>query len=163
MADLIPKQRLAFGQFILVSPLTSAECTSRLAAMIQSPKSALFGSARVNRFRVAWRYKPTLIRARNSFKPYLFGRLQGFNGGTIVRCHFTFHPLVIGFLIYMAFMGVLAVVMLHNWTFVLVPLVILLVGLGVSWGERELLVCDVASAINAHTEADGRLSPQREP
>jgi hypothetical protein len=81
-----------------------------------------------------------------------------FDDGTIVRCHFSFHPVIIGLMLYVACMSALAVVMLHNWTFVLAPLVILLVGVGISWGERELLVSDVANAINAHTEADGRLS-----
>jgi hypothetical protein len=160
MADLIPKQRLAFGQFTLVSPLTPAECASRLAAMIQSPRSSLFGSTREKCFRVSWRYQPAVVHLRNSFKPYLFGKLQGFNGGTIVRCHFTMHPLVIGLLIYLACMGALVVVMLHIWTFVLVPLVILLTGIGLSWGERELLVWDVANAINAQPEAHGRFPPQ---
>src|SRR5215475_9318207 len=108
MADLIPKQRLAFGHFTLVSPLSSAECASRLATMIQRPNSSLFGSARENRFRVAWRYAPTVVHVRNSFKPYLFGKLQGFDGRTIVGCHFTFHPLVIGLMIFVACMGALA-------------------------------------------------------
>jgi hypothetical protein len=165
MADLIaiPKQRLAFGQFTLVSSLTAAECTSRLAAMIRNPRSSLSGSARENRFRVAWRYQPTAVHVRNSFKPYLFGKLQSIDDGTIVRCHFTLHPLVIGLLILVLCMGGIGVVMLHNWTLVLMPLVILLAGVSLSWGERELLVYDVASALNARPEADVRLPRQERP
>ena len=55
--------------------------------------------------------------------------------------------------------------MLHNWTLVLAPLAILLAGLGLSWGERELLLQDVANAIKAHPKADGCLAhrERREP
>jgi hypothetical protein len=161
MSDLIPKRKLAFGSFLLVSPLTSAECASRLTAMIQNPRSSLSGFAREKCFRVAWQYQPTAVFVRNSFKPYLFGKLQGFDGGTRVLCHFTLHPLVIGVLICVACMGAAGVVMLHNWTLILVPLVILLAGLGLSWGERELLVYDVTSAINARLEVDDRMARQQ--
>jgi hypothetical protein len=160
MGDLIPKQKLAFGKFTLVSTLTPAECASRLAAIIQNPAASLFGSAREKCFRVRWRYQPSVVHVRNSFRPYLFGKLQGFDGGTLVRCHFTLHPLVIGLLIYMACMGSLALVTFHNWTFILVPFVVLLTGIGVSWGERELLVYDVATAINAYPRAARGLPPR---
>jgi hypothetical protein len=152
MSELIPKQKLAFGQFTLVSPLTPAECVSRLAAKIRNERSSLSGSAKNNYFRVAWRYQPTMVRVRNSFTPYLFGKLEGFDGGTAVRCHFTLHPLVMGILIGVVCMGAIAVVMLHDWTFIAMVFLILLAGLGLSWGERELLVYDVATAINARPQ-----------
>jgi hypothetical protein len=152
MLELIPKRKLAFGQFTLVSPLTPAECISRLTAMIQNERSSLSGSAKKNYFRVAWRYQPTVVRVRNSFAPYLFGKLEGFDGGTAVRCHFTLHPLVLGFSIGFACMGAIPVVMAHDWTFIAMLFLLLLAGLGVSWGERELLVYDVATAINARPQ-----------
>ena len=49
-------------------------------------------------------------------------------------------------------MGTVAAIMVHVWTFLLVPLVILLVGTGISWTERELLLHDVASTINARPQ-----------
>jgi hypothetical protein len=55
-------------------------------------------------------------------------------------------------LLWIAGMGGVGVVMLHNWSLVLFPLVIVLAGVALSWGERELLVHDVATAINAHLE-----------
>jgi len=97
----------------------------------------------------------------NSFKPYLFGRLFHSSGGTIVRCHFTFHPIVMGAFLWILCMGIVAAITVHVWTFVLVPLVILLVGSGISWGERELLVQDVASALNARPE-DGSVRRERQ-
>ena len=156
MADLIPKRKLAFGQFTFVSSLTPAECASRLAAAIRSPSSTLLGSAREKRFRVAWRYPFAAINVRNSFKPYLFGKLRASDGGTTIRCHFTFHPLVIGLFLWVMCLGTVAAVMVHVWTFVVVPLVILIVGAGISWGERELLVQDVMSALNARPTSDDR-------
>jgi hypothetical protein len=152
MPELIPKQKLAFGQFTLVSPLTPGECISRLTAMIRMEGSSLSGSAKKNCFRVAWRYQPTMVRIRNSFAPYLFGKLEGFDGGTAIRCHFTLHPMVMGILIGVACMGVIAAVMLHDWMLISMVFLILLAGLGFSWGERELLVYDVATAINAHPQ-----------
>jgi hypothetical protein len=140
MPELLPKQKLAFGQFTLVSPLTPAECVSRLTAMIRKEGSSLSGSAKKNCFRIAWRYQPTMVRVRNSFTPYL------------IRCHFTLHPMVMGILIGVACMGVIAAVMLHDWMLISMVFLILLAGLGFSWGERELLVYDVATAINAHPQ-----------
>src|SRR5262249_22953827 len=136
----------------LVSPFTPAECVSRLTAMIQNERSSLSGFAKKNYFRVAWRHQPTMVRVRNSFTPCLFGKLEGFDGGTAVRCHFTLDPLVMVILIGVAGMGVIAAVMLHDWTFISIVLLMLLVGLGLSWGERELLVYDVANAINARPQ-----------
>jgi hypothetical protein len=152
MFVLAQKRKLLFGQFTLISPLTVADCASRLMATTRNESLSLFGSAKENHFRVAWRYQPTMVRVRNSFKPYLFGKLQSFDGGTRVRCHFTLHPLVMGVLIWIACMGGVGVVMLHNWSLVLFPLVIVLAGVALSWAERELLVHDVANAINAHLE-----------
>ena len=152
MANLIPKQKLAFGGFTLVSPLNPAECSSRLAAAIRSPSSTLLGSAGEKRFRVAWRYPLAAVNVRNSFKPYLFGRMHASAGGTTICCHFTFHPLVMVVFLWVLCMGTVAAIMVHVWTFLLVPLVILLVGTGISWTERELLLHDVASTINARPQ-----------
>src|SRR5262249_17767789 len=146
--------KLAFGQFTLASPLTPAECASRLAGAMRRPNSTLLGSAREGRFRVAWRYSFGAINVRNSFRPYLFGRMLGWTGGTLIRCHFTFHPVVIGAFLWVLLMGTVAAITAHIWTFVLVPFVILLVGSGISWGERELLVQDVMSALNARPASD---------
>ena len=156
MLDLIPKQKLLLGQFRLVSPLTPAECASRLRATMGNEKTSLFGSVGRDYFRIAWRYQPGMVHVRNSFRPYLFGRLQAFDGGTIVRCHFTLHPLILGLLIFILCMGGVAVVALQNWTFVVFPLLLLLAGFAVSWGERELIVFDVAAAINARPDGEER-------
>jgi hypothetical protein len=152
MLVLVQKRKLLFGQFTLISPLTVAECASRLMATTRDERSSLFGAAKENYFRVAWRYQPTVVRVRNSFRPYLFGKLESFDGGTLVRCHFTLHPLVMAVLLWIAGMGGVGVIMLHNWILVLFPRVIVLAGVALSWGERELLVHDVATAINAHLE-----------
>ncbi len=148
----IPKQKLAFGPFTLVSTLTPAECGSRLEAAIRNERSSLWGSANERSFRVAWRYQPGAVYARNSFKPYLFGRFQSTGRGTVVRCHFTLHPLVLALLVFIACIGAAAVVALHTWTFVVAPVAIVTLGVVVSWGERELLLYDVASAINGRPE-----------
>ena len=161
MAGLIPKQRLAFGRFTLLSPLSPAECASRLLGAMRRPSPTLLGSADEKRFRVGWRYPLAAVRVRHSFKPYLFGRLFHSSGGTIVRCHFTFHPIVMGAFLWILCMGIVAAITVRVWTFVLVPLVILLVGSGISWGERELLVQDVASALNARPE-DGSVRRERQ-
>ena len=66
MLVLVQKRKLLFGQFTLISPLTVAECASRLMATTRDERSSLFGSAKENYFRVAWRYQPTVVRVRNS-------------------------------------------------------------------------------------------------
>ena len=152
MPSLIPMRRLALGRFTLLSPLKPAECASRLMGAIRRPSATLLGSADEKRFRVGWRYPLAAVNVRNSFKPYLFGRLLGLPGGTMIQCHFTFHPIVMVAFLWILCMGIVAAIAVHVWTFVLVPLVILLVGSAISWGERELLVQDVASALNARPE-----------
>jgi hypothetical protein len=88
------------------------------------------------------------VRIRNSFAPYLFVKLIDGDGHPCP----TVPPMVMAFLIGVAFMGVIAAVMLHYLMLISMVFLILLAGLGFSWGERELLVYDVATAINAHPQ-----------
>jgi hypothetical protein len=148
MFDLVSKQQLLFRPFALVSPLTPAECVSRLRAAT-SQTSSLDGSVKVNSFRVTWRYQPSIVYVRNSFWPYLFGRFQPSESGTIIRCHFTLHPAVLAIVAFVACMGAGSAAVLPDWSFVLFLLLIVFAGTVLSWGERELLVHDVASALNA--------------
>jgi hypothetical protein len=134
----------------LFSPLPRAECVARIAAIARNESSPLIGSVKEKYFRVGWRYQPLCgLRFRNSFKPYLFGKVREFDGGTMIRCHFTLDPLVLVFTCFFAFGAAVAVMAMHDWTFISALLFILVFGSAVSWGERELIMGRLAAAINA--------------
>ena len=134
----------------LFSPLGRAECVARIAATTRYETSDLVGSVQHGYFRVGWRYQPSRgLNVRNSFKPYLFGKLRDFDGGTIIRCHFTLDRLVLAVTCLFALGAAAAAIVAHNWSFVAVLLFLLVFGSAISWGERELIMDRLASAINA--------------
>jgi hypothetical protein len=153
MSDTLGKKWPPFGLFELFSPLPHVECVARLVAITRDASSPLEGSVRERYFRVCWRYQPVgLSRVRNSFQPYLFGRFRGLDGGTIIRCHFTLHPIVIWALAITGCVGIAGVAIAHDWRFTSVPLMGLILasaGSAVSWVEREFIMYRLGAAINA--------------
>lgn len=153
MSNTIAKKWPTVGFFDLFSPLPPAECVARLNAITRYEPSPIEGSVKKDNFRICLRYQPWGgVQARNSFQPYLSGKLRDLDGGTIIHCHFTLHPLVIGLLVFMCCFAVVVVIMSHDWRFIsilLVPIIFVSVGSAVSWTERELIMSRLGSAINA--------------
>jgi hypothetical protein len=69
--------------------------------------------------------------------------------GTMIRYHFTLEPLVLVFTCFFAVGAAVAVMVMHDLTFILALLFILVFGSAVSWGERDLIMGRLAAAINA--------------
>src|SRR5215467_10106736 len=90
MSEAISKSSLLFGPFKLFSPLSPSEGVARLQA------SPLQGTVKETYFRLCRRrqdvFEPVF---RTSFKPFLFARIQESGSGTLMRCHFTLHPLAL--------------------------------------------------------------------
>ena len=86
------------GRIDLVSPLPRAECARRIKAVADGWWK-LIGT----RPATGW-ISDTSIRLRkriwygNSFQTYLFGKLEDYEGGTVIRCRFGMHPFVIAFM-----------------------------------------------------------------
>jgi hypothetical protein len=130
--------------------LSRSECAARIAAITRYGSSPLIGSVKEKYFRVGWRYQPwSGLHTRNSFKPYLFGKFREFAGGTIIRCHFSLHPLVLVFTCFFAVGAAVAAIVGHDLSFISVLVLLLVLGSAVSWGERELIIDRLAAAINA--------------
>ena len=149
MSDPIAKKCPPLGFFDLFSSLPPAECVARLKAITKYEQSHLEGSVKKDNFRICLRYPPWgVVQARNSFQPYLSGKLRDLDGGTIIHCHFTPHPLVIGFLIFMCCFAVVVMIMSPDWRFISIPLIALIfvsIGYAASWTERELIMSRLES------------------
>lgn len=143
MSDASAKKRPPLGLFELFRPFR-APCVKRLAAITRLESSPLAGPVKEKYFRVRLRYQPfNGVRVRNSFQPQLFGRLRDGSGGTVIRCYFTLHPMVMGILVFWCCAAAVAAVMAHNWSILailLFPLMLVFAGAAVSWGERELIM-----------------------
>jgi hypothetical protein len=153
MSDTIAKKRPPFGLFELFSPFPRAECVTRLAAITRLESSPLVGPVKKKYFRVCLRYQSfDGVRARNSFQPQLFGMLRDGDGGTIIRCYFALHPMVMGILVFWCCGVALAAIMAHDWrilAILLIALILAFVGSAVAWGERELIMYWLGASIGA--------------
>lgn len=153
MSDTIATHRKRAPLFYLFSTLPAAECVARLGAMMGADASLLDGWVSKECFRVGWRCRSGgFAQALNPFRPYVIGWLRDFHGSTIVHCHFTLRPAVIGVLVALAGFAAAAVMLSLDWRWLAVPLVALLfvaLGSALAWRERELIMLRVAGAINA--------------
>jgi hypothetical protein len=93
--------RLSGSEIRLFSPLSPAECASRLEAVIDSERSALFSVAGLFGSRpVVGRVTGSSLRLRkrigyrNSFQIFLTATMQPEAGGTLISGGFAMHPFV---------------------------------------------------------------------
>jgi hypothetical protein len=78
----------------LVSPFPRTECVRRLRERV-GWRSSVAGHVGDVMFRLH-----KVIRYRNSFQTYMVGNMVDDQEGTLIRCRFGPHPLVIGFMIF---------------------------------------------------------------
>lgn len=82
----------------LLSPLTPAECVSRLAGVIDTERSAIFSLARsrpvVGRVTDSFLRLRKRIRYRNSFQSFLTATMRPEAGGTLISGEVAMHPFV---------------------------------------------------------------------
>jgi hypothetical protein len=153
MSDTIAMHRKPAALFYLFSPLPAGECVARLGAMMGADASLLDGWVTKERFRVCWRCPPRgITQALNPCRPFLFGGLRDFHGTTMVHCHFTLHPAVIGVLVALAGFSAAAATLSLDGRWFAIPLLALLfvaMASALAWRERELIMLRLAGAINA--------------
>lgn len=138
------------GSFELFSPLARDACSGRLKAMTLYPTSPLIGWVDQDSFRICCRTKGV----RNSFRPYLFGRMRDVDGGTRMSCHFSMHPLVLAFCGFWLFVVIVAAFMTPDWPFVIVFLAVFMLvvaaGYAISLPERELILDQLKYSIGTY-------------
>jgi hypothetical protein len=146
MPDTASSPHLLLRSFELFSPLSPPECMARLSLQTKSQTLPLQGAVDHEYFRLSWRNLPDgSAYIRNSFNPVLFGLMRPSGSGTLMRCHFTLARSVLFFIFVCATVTALA-----GDARVFFPMMLFtLSGIGMSWGERQLLINQVRIATSA--------------
>lgn len=167
---------LSFTTDELVSPLSLAECTAQLRAVVQS-EWMIFGSSKVvgHVGEKSFRLRKRLHRMRNSFQTYLFAKLTSEGASTRLTCRSGPHPFVIVFMI-IWFGGVTAgavgtlgvglrqagsgtmpsAFLLIPWAMVVFGIGLVGVGRRMARGERQFLLDFLRETIAAQPSAPHR-------
>ncbi len=150
------KKLPVFSSFELFSTLPRERCIARMAAHSQYRESPLRGDLKENYFRVCRRNQLVYgMGSRNSFRPYLVGKLEDVDGGGArIRCHFTLARSVLAMMI---FVSVFFGTALINEPaargivsgFLLVFISVILIGVALDWRDREYIMEHVGDALGA--------------